>query len=78
MIASKQATVIGEMGASVAPATTTSAEPSWMSPAACPIASSPEVHPVETSATGPSAPTAQATSTAIVLGTRKPYRCGTA
>jgi hypothetical protein len=68
-MASKQATVIGEIGASVAPATTTSAEPSRTSCTPCPTESSPAVQPVEISATGPSAPQVQATSTASVLGT---------
>src|SRR6266540_1315450 len=45
---------------------------------ALPIASSPEVQPVEIRATGPSAPQACATSTAMVLGTIWPYRCGVA
>lgn len=69
LMASKQAEVMGEMGASVAPAITTSAEPSSMSCTACPIESRPEVQPVETRATGPSAPVSQATSTASVDGT---------
>jgi hypothetical protein len=70
LIASKQASVIGEMGASVAPATTTSAEPSAISSTACPTESIPEVHPVDTVATGPSAPRSQATSAARELGTK--------
>ena len=70
LIASKQATVIGEIGASVAPAIITSALPSRISSTAWPTESSPEVHPVETTAAGPSAPTAQATSAANELGTK--------
>ena len=67
-MASKQATVIGEIGASVAPAITTSARPSSMSSAPSATASSPDVHPVEITLAGPSAPQSQATSAAIVLG----------
>ena len=70
LMASKQATVIGEMGASAAPASTTPAAPSSTSRTACPTASSPDVHPVETSPTGPSAPYRQATSLAMELGTK--------
>jgi hypothetical protein len=68
-IASKHADVMGDSGASVAPAITTSAEFSSMSIAPCPTASRPDVQPVEISAAGPSAPASQATSTASVLGT---------
>jgi len=67
--ASKQATVIGVTGASVAPVITTSALPSQMSWLAWPTASRPEVQPVETTVAGPSAWLAQATSTAIELET---------
>src|SRR5690606_40424470 len=70
LIASKHATVIGEIGASEAPATITSTAPSRMSSTACATASIPEVHPVETTAAGPSAPTCHATSAATELGTR--------
>src|SRR5256714_1469762 len=76
LMASKQATVIGDSGASAAPATTTSAVPSRISCRPWPTASSPAVHPVEMSATGPPAPATRATSTAIELGTMKSYRCG--
>ncbi|CAM5403047.1 hypothetical protein STENM223S_05203 [Streptomyces tendae] len=68
-MASKQAEVIGEIGASVAPARATSAEPSSISWTACPMESRPEVQPVDTRATGPSAPTSWATSAASVEGT---------
>ena len=59
-MASKQAEVIGEIGASVAPAIIMSAVPSRMSSTAWPSESRPEVQPVETTAAGPSAPAAQA------------------
>ena len=74
---SKQAIVIGEMGASVAPATTASTLPSWISPTAWARASIPEVQPVEITQTGPRAPHSQATSRAKELGTRWSNRCGT-
>ena len=69
-MASKQATVMGEIGASVAPATTTSAEPSRMRSLAWPSASRPDVHPVDTTAVGPSAPTAHAVCAASDAGTK--------
>lgn len=69
-MASKDARVIGVTGASEAPATITSALPSRMSSAAWPSESRPEVQPVETTATGPCAPTSRATSAAMELGTR--------
>lgn len=69
-MASKQADVIGEMGASVAPAIMTSAVPSRMSSTAWPSESRPEVHPVDTTAAGPSAPAALPTSAASELGTK--------
>lgn len=69
LIASKQATVMGEMGASVEPATMTSAEPSRIRETACPTESRPEVQPVETTVTGPCAPTSHATSAEMELGT---------
>ena len=47
---------IGVIGASVPPATTMSAAPSWMSWQPWPIASMPEVHPVDTTVAGPWAP----------------------
>src|SRR3954471_25023922 len=65
LIASKQATVIGEIAASEAPAITTSALPSATSSAACAITSMPDVQPVDTIPTGPSAPVRQAISAAI-------------
>jgi hypothetical protein len=77
-MASKQTMVIGEIGASEDPATITSAEPSRTSSAAWPTESMPEVHPVDTTVPGPSAPTAQATSAAKELGTKWSYRWGTA
>lgn len=61
---------MGEIGASEAPATITSASPSAISSAAWPTESRPDVQPVETVATGPSAPVSQATSAAIELGTK--------
>ena len=67
-MASKQAEVIGEIGASVAPAIMTSAVPSRISSTAWPSESSPEVQPVETTAAGPSAPAVQATSAAMRAG----------
>ena len=67
-MASKQAIEIGVIGASLAPATTMSATSSWISWYACPIASMPEVQPVETTEAGPCAPYRQATSAAKVLG----------
>ncbi len=70
LMASKQATVIGEIGASVAPVTITSALPSRIRSTACPTESRPEVQPVDTSDTGPWAPTAPATSAAMELGTK--------
>lgn len=70
LIASKQARVIGEIGASEAPAIITSTEPSRMSSAACPSESRPEVHPVEMTAAGPCARASRATSAASELGTR--------
>lgn len=70
LMASKQATVIGAIGASVAPAIIMSTDPSRMRSQACPTASMPEVHPADTTALGPSAPAAQATSAAIELGTK--------
>lgn len=70
LMASKQARVIGEIGASVPPLITTSALPSRIRSVAWPIASRPEVQPSETSATGPCAPTRRATSTAMELGTK--------
>jgi hypothetical protein len=70
LIASKQATTTGEIGASVPPVTIVSAAPSLMSCAAWATDSIPDVHPVETTAAGPSAPTAQATSAARDVGTR--------
>ena len=76
-IASKHATVIGEIGASVAPATITSAVPSRIRSTACPTESRPEVQPVEIRLTGPSAQTPQATSAASELGTSALNRCGT-
>src|SRR2546421_534591 len=45
LMASKEATLIGVIGASVAPATITSAPPSATTPAAYPSESSPEVQP---------------------------------
>lgn len=77
-MASKQAEVIGEMGASVAPAIMTSAVPSRMSSTAWPRESRPEVHPVDTTAAGPSAPAALPTSAASELGTKCRYSSGTA
>lgn len=70
LIASKHATAIGVTGASVAPATITSALPSWMSWQAWPRASMPEVQPAEMTDTGPSAPAAQAISRAREPGTK--------
>lgn len=70
LMASKQATVIGEIGASVAPAIITSALPSRISSTACPTESRPEVHPVDTIDTGPCACVRQATSAAMELGTK--------
>lgn len=69
-IASKQATTIGVIGVSAAPANITSALPSSIARTALPTESRPEVQPVETIVTGPSAPTAQATSAGMTLGTR--------
>src|SRR5437879_5700026 len=74
LIASKQAMVIGEMGASVAPAITTSASPSSTSWWAWPTASIPDVQPVEMTAAGPWAPNRTATSAAMLLGTNASYR----
>ena len=69
LIASKHATVIGEIGASAAPATATSARPVRIS-----SASADRVQPGCASGgdhdTGPSAPAAHATSHANVLGTK--------
>nr|BFE73892.1 hypothetical protein GCM10020092_071930 [Actinoplanes digitatis] len=70
LIASKQAMVIGEIGASEEPAIMTSTAPSRISSTAYPTESMPEVQPVETTVLGPSAPTAHATSAANELGTR--------
>src|SRR5437764_2773337 len=78
LIASKQASVIGEIGASVDPAIMMSADRSRISSTAYPTESSPDVQPVDTTVAGPSAPTAWATSTANELGTRYWYRCRTA
>lgn len=61
---------MGEIGASVAPASMTSALPSRISSAAYPIASRPEVQPLGTSDTGPWAPAVRATSAASELGTK--------
>jgi hypothetical protein len=72
LMASNAARLIREIGASVAPAMTTSAVPFSMSAAPCPTESIPAVHPVEISAVGPSAATSQATSTASVLGSMYP------
>ena len=68
-IASNEATVTGEIGESAAPASTTSASPSAMSWWAYPMASMPEVQPVETTCAGPCSPCRQATSAARLLGT---------
>jgi hypothetical protein len=73
--ASKHATVIGEIGASLPPAMTTSAAPSSSSCAAYPTASRPDVQPVDTTATGPSAAHAHATSAAMLLGSIELYAC---
>jgi hypothetical protein len=67
---SKQAIEIGEMGASLAPAITTSASPSSMSWLPYPTASMPDVHPVETTVAGPCARKRTASSVAPQLGTR--------
>ncbi|CAL9327423.1 hypothetical protein SUDANB126_00002 [Streptomyces sp. enrichment culture] len=67
---SKQAMEIGEIGASAPPASTTSALPSRTSSQPCPIASRPEVQPLETRPTGPCAPHARATSAARDEGTK--------
>ena len=61
--------MIGEIGASAAPAIITSATPSSMSWAAWPTASSPDVQPVDIVITEPPAPCRVATSAANVLGT---------
>src|SRR3954463_16411032 len=76
LITSKQTSVIGEIGASLPPVTTTSAVPSWISSAAYPTASMPDVHPVEITAAGPSAPVSVATAAAIELGRKYSYRWG--
>jgi hypothetical protein len=46
-----------------------SALPSWIHWAAWPTESRPDVQPLDTSVTGPSAPTVQATSAGMMLGT---------
>jgi hypothetical protein len=70
LIASKQATTIGVIGVSDAPASMTSALPSRISCRAWATESMPDVQPLDTMATGPSAPTIHATSAGITLGTR--------
>src|SRR4051794_41234642 len=50
---SKQAIEIGEIGASAAPVITTEASPSVINWLAYPMASIPEVHPVDTTMAGP-------------------------
>ncbi len=65
---SKQATEIGEMGASLAPAMTMSASPSWISWAPYPTASMPDVQPVDMTDAGPCAWNRIASSVAALLG----------
>ncbi len=68
MIGSKHAIEIGEMPDSAAPAITMSASSSWIIWWPYPIASIPEVQPVETTTEGPCAPNFSATSLARLLG----------
>ncbi|GAA2903628.1 hypothetical protein GCM10010524_39390 [Streptomyces mexicanus] len=69
-IASKHATVIGEMAASEAPLIITSAAPSMIRSAAWPSTSMPEVQPVEMTPTGPCASASQASSAAMEEGAK--------
>src|SRR2546423_8165721 len=66
------------MGDSVPPASITSASPSAMSCAAYPIASMPDVQPVEMTVAGPCAPNLIATSVATADGTNTEYMNGIA
>lgn len=70
LMASKEATTIGVIGVSDAPASMTSALPSRITWQAWPTESMPEVQPLETIVTGPSAATVHATSAGIALGAR--------
>ena len=78
LIESKQATEIGEIGESAAPAITTSASPLATIWAPAPMASMPDVQPVDTTVAGPCASNSMAISLARLLGTSASYRNGLA